>query len=69
MDMNYNKNILILKDKFMITVRQISKKRDFKKFVKFPTWLYKDNKNYIPPFEQDELDLTNPKKNACFEEI
>ncbi len=52
----------------MITVRQITKKKDFKKFVKFPDKLYKDNKNYVPPFEQDELDLTNPKKNACFEE-
>lgn len=52
----------------MVTVRQITKKRDFKKFVKFPDRLYKDNKNYVPPFEQDELDLTNPKKNACFEE-
>ena len=52
----------------MITVRQITKRRDFKKFVKLPDRLYKDNKNYVPPFEQDELDLTNPKKNACFEE-
>ena len=52
----------------MITVRQITKKKDFKKFVKFPDKLYKGNMNYVPPFEQDELDLTNPKKNACFEE-
>lgn len=52
----------------MITVRQISTKKDFKKFVKFPDKLYRGNKNYVPPFEQDELDLTNPKKNACFEE-
>ncbi len=52
----------------MITVRQINKQKDFKKFVRFPTELYKDNKYYVPPFEQDELDLTNPKKNACFEE-
>lgn len=52
----------------MIVVRQITKKRDFKKFVKVVDWLYKDNPNFVPPFEQDELDLTNPKKNACFEE-
>lgn len=52
----------------MIIVRQITKKKDLKKFVKFPDKLYKDNKCYVPPFEQDELDLTNPKKNACFEE-
>jgi len=52
----------------MVTVRQITKRKDFKKFVKFPDKLYKDNKNFVPPFEQEELDLTNPKKNACFEE-
>lgn len=52
----------------MVTVRQITKKKDFKKFVKFPDKLYKDNEFWVPPFEQDELDLTNPKKNACFEE-
>lgn len=52
----------------MITVRQISSKKDFKKFVKFPDKLYKDNKNFVPLFELDELNLTNPKKNACFEE-
>lgn len=52
----------------MITVRQITTKKDFKKFVRFPDKLYKDNKCWVPPFEQDELDLTNPKKNACFEE-
>jgi len=52
----------------MITVREITKKKDFKKFVRFVDVLYKDNKCYVPPFEQDELDLTNPKKNACFEE-
>lgn len=52
----------------MITIRQITKKKDFKKFVRFPDKLYKDNKYYVPPFEMDELDLTNPKKNACFDE-
>jgi len=52
----------------MVTIRQIDKKRDFKKFVKFPAILYKDNKCWVPPFEQEELDLTNPKKNACFDE-
>ena len=52
----------------MIEVREVKTKREFKKFVKFPTELYKDNKNYVPPLELDELNLTNPKKNASFEE-
>ncbi len=52
----------------MVTIREINKRRDFKKFVKFPDKLYRGNKNYVPPFELDELNLTDPKKNACFEE-
>lgn len=51
----------------MITVRQISKKKDYKKFVRFPTELYKDNPNYIPPMESDELKMTT-KKNAHYDE-
>lgn len=52
----------------MLTVRQINSKKDFKKFVKFVDIHYRDNKCYVPPFELDELNLTNPKKNACFDE-
>ena len=52
----------------MVTVRQITKKKDFKKFVRFLDEHYKNCPFFVPPFEQDELDLTNPKKNACFDE-
>lgn len=52
----------------MVEVREVKTKREFKKFVKFPTELYKDNPNYIPPIELDEYNLTNPKKNASFED-
>ena len=51
----------------MITVRQISKRIDFKKFVKFPTELYKNNPNYILPMESDEFKMTT-KKNAHYSE-
>ncbi len=51
----------------MFTVRQISKRRDYKKFVKFPTELYKDNPNYIPPMEMDEYKMTT-KRNAHYNE-
>ncbi len=50
----------------MIEVREVKTKKEFKKFVKFPTELYKGNKYYVPPMELDELNLTNPKKNASF---
>lgn len=51
----------------MFTIRQINKRKDFKKFVKFPTELYKDNPNYIPPMESDEYKMTT-KRNAHFKE-
>ena len=52
----------------MIEVRQVNTKKEFKKFVKFPTELYKNNPYYVPPIELDELNLTNPKKNASFDD-
>ncbi len=51
----------------MFTIRKIEKRKDFKRFVKFPTELYKDNPNYIPPMEADEYKMTT-KRNAHFKE-
>ncbi len=51
----------------MITVRQITKRKDYKKFVRFPTELYRNNPNYIPPMESDEFKMTT-KKNAHYSE-
>ena len=51
----------------MFTIRKINKRKDYKKFVKFPTKLYKDNKNYVPPMEMDEYKMTT-KKNAHYNE-
>lgn len=51
----------------MYTIRQISKRKDLKKFVRFPIILYKDNPNYVPPMEADEYKMAT-KKNAHYEE-
>ncbi len=51
----------------MFTIRQINRRKDYKKFVRFPTLLYKDNPNYVPPMESDEYKMTT-KKNAHFAE-
>ncbi len=51
----------------MIKIKQITTRRDFKRFVKFPTALYKNNPNYIPPMEADEYKMTT-KKNAHYNE-
>ncbi len=52
----------------MIEIVKVNNKKDMKKFVRFPTELYKDNPYYVPPIEIDELNLANPKKNASFED-
>ena len=52
----------------MIEIKEIKSRRDFKKFVRFPNEIYKDCPYYVPPIELDEYNLTNPKKNASFEE-
>ena len=51
----------------MFTIRKISKKKDYKRFVRFPTELYKDCENYVPPMESDEYKMTTPK-NAHYKE-
>ena len=51
----------------MFTIRKINKRKDYKKFVRFPTELYKDNPNYVPPMESDEYKMTT-KKNAHYPE-
>ena len=58
---------MIVGDINMFTIRKIDTKKDYKKFVKFPTELYKDNPNYIPPMESDEYKMTT-KKNAHYKE-
>ncbi len=51
----------------MLTIRQITKRKDLKKFVRFPLELYKDNPNYIPAMESDEMKMTT-KRNAHYSE-
>lgn len=50
----------------MINIRQITSKRDIKKFVTFQQQLYKGNKYYVPPIIKDEMDIFNPNKNHVF---
>ena len=52
----------------MLEIKEIKNEREFKKFVRFPMELYKNCQNYVPSIELDEYNLTNPKKNASFDE-
>lgn len=50
-----------------VTVRQVSKKRELRQFVRFPNLLYKDNPYYVPQLEQADLEALDPKRNHAFE--
>ena len=52
----------------MITVVEVKTKRQKKKFVDFPTKLYKGNDYYVHPLRMDELAIFDPKKNVSFDE-
>ncbi len=47
----------------MITVKEISTKKELKKFVKFPFKLYKNNKYWVPPIIKDEVTSFDKTKN------
>ena len=51
----------------MITVKEISTKKELKKFVKFPFKLYKNNKYWVPPIIKDEVKSFDKTKNPVFE--
>lgn len=52
----------------MIQIKKISTKKELKAFVKFPFKLYKDNKYWVPPIINDELESFNPDINPIFKE-
>ena len=51
----------------MVELKQVSSKRDIKKFVCFPDRLYKGEKNYVPEFKSEEYLMLSPKTNYAFE--
>lgn len=51
----------------MIEIKEIFSKKEMKEFVKFPFELYKNNKNWVPPIIQEELDSFDKTKNPVFQ--
>lgn len=51
----------------MVTVKEISTKKELKNFVKFPFKLYKNNKFWVPPIIKDEVASFDRKENPVFE--
>ena len=50
----------------MITVKEITSKRDMKSFVRFPFKLYKNSEYWVPPIISQELQTFDKKKNPVF---
>lgn len=51
----------------MITLKEISTKKELKEFVTFPFSLYKDNAYWVPPIIADEMETFDKNKNPVFE--
>ena len=51
-----------------IVVREVTTRRELKKFIKFPNKLFRNVPTYIPPLMMDELGLLtskNPSLDHC----
>ncbi|MGB5243001.1 MAG: GTP cyclohydrolase [Lutimonas sp.] len=51
----------------MITIEEISGRKELKRFVKFPFRLFKNNPYWVPPIISEELDSFDKNKNPVFE--
>jgi len=50
-----------------IEIKEISGRKEIKKFVCFPFPLYKGNPFWVPPLIFDEVNALDPRKNPSFE--
>lgn len=50
-----------------VTVREVSGKKDLRRFVDFPNRMYRENRYYVPQLIKADMDALNPKTNHAFE--
>lgn len=51
----------------MITVKEVTNKKQKKQFIDFPYALYRNDPAFVPPLKKERADLLNPKANPYFE--
>ncbi|MFA7366978.1 MAG: hypothetical protein WC008_01545 [Bacilli bacterium] len=51
----------------MIIIKEVTTKKELKKFVEFPIKLYKNCEFYVPQLIADEMDKFNPEKNPAYD--
>ena len=50
-----------------VFIKEVSDKKELKRFVRFPNELYAGNRYYVPQIESMEIDTLTPGKNRAFE--
>ena len=50
-----------------LNVREVSTKKEKRAWVRFPNQLYKNNENFVPFLETDEMDTFTEEKNPAYE--
>ncbi|MBO4742486.1 MAG: N-acetyltransferase [Bacteroidales bacterium] len=50
-----------------LEIRQVTNRRELRRFVNFPETLYKDNEYYVPPLVFDQMDTLDQEKGAAQE--
>ncbi|MDR0581389.1 MAG: hypothetical protein LBG31_00325 [Prevotellaceae bacterium] len=51
----------------MVTIKEITSKKELKQFVRFPFSLYKDHPFWVPPLLMDEMKTLDKTRNPSFE--
>ena len=51
----------------MITLKEMTTKKEMKQFVQFPFSIFKNNPYWVPPIIKEELDVLNKEINPAFE--
>ena len=49
----------------MITLKEMTTKKEMKQFVQFPFSIYKNNPYWVPPIIKEELDVLNKEINPA----
>jgi GNAT superfamily N-acetyltransferase len=49
-----------------ISIAEVTKRSDLKKFIHLPAKIHKNHSNWVPPIYMDEWAYFNPKKNEAF---
>lgn len=51
----------------MVTIKEVTTKRDLRRFVDYPNRLYRDTPQFVPPLLSDDLSDWDRKRNPAFE--